>query len=202
MRVGRQLLAIAAVGWIGYGRIEAQSAQRFAVQGSVLYNGISGPAFEGLDDGKGFEAQVRYTPGALSFGLGFQYTSHGIGNPVFPDLHVRLFGPFFEPRYRIRIASEVVAPYISGRFSIMTVNYSEEAFSVTSRFLQMNAGGGLLVRVAPRVNLDIGATYGYDRLGSGTLKVTIGETTADNAVPKSSGGNIVIRVGLAIGIAG
>jgi hypothetical protein len=174
----------------------AQSAQAVSLQISGLYNGVIGDAFTGMGDGVGAEAQIRYTPGSLSIGAGFEYTNHG-----FTELEdVRLYGGFVEPRYRIHAGSNVVAPYLSARFSLLKVGFSGDDLSLSSSYIQLNGGGGLLFRLNSRVNLDLGATYGYNRLGDGTLtSKSGGGSRHQNA---SSGSNVVLRLGVAVGLAG
>jgi hypothetical protein len=178
-------------------RLDAQSAQAVSIQFSGLYNGVYGDVFTGLQDGFGGEGQIRYTPGALSIGAGFQYTNHGLDNR--PE-DTQLYGVFLEPRYRIHTGSNVVAPYASARLSLLKVGFSGGDLSLSSSFIQVNGGGGLLYRVGPRLNLDLGATFGYNRLGSGTLK----SEASGTAVPfeSSSGSNLVVRFGFAVGIGG
>lgn len=175
----------------------AQSAQAVSLQVSGLYNGVFGNAFFGLRGGTGVEAQVRYTPGSLSIGAGFEYTNHG--SDIRPE-NTRLYGGFVEPRYRIHAGSNVVAPYLSARFSLLKVGFSGGDLSLSSNFIQLNGGGGLLLRLNSRVNLDVGATYGYNRLGDGTLRSESGGGSVP--VESNSGSNVVLRLGLAIGLAG
>jgi hypothetical protein len=65
----------------------------------------------------------------------------------------------------------------------------------------VNGGGGLLYRLGPRLNLDMGATFGYNRLGSGTLRSKASPTRPE-AIQSSSGSNLVVRFGFAVGIGG
>jgi hypothetical protein len=178
-------------------RLDAQSAQAVSIQFSGLYNGVYGDVFTGLQNGFGGEAQIRYTPGALSIGAGFQYTNHGVENRP-EDAH--LYGAFLEPRYRIHTGSNVVAPYVSARLSLLKVGFSGGDLSLTSSFIQVNGGGGLLYRLAPRLNLDMGATFGYNQLGSGTLKSK--SAGSERPIESSSGSNLVVRFGFAVGIGG
>jgi hypothetical protein len=69
---------------------------------------------------------------------------------------------------------------------------------LTSTFLELNGGGGILVRLGPRINLDAGTTLGYNRLSGGLLKSQVD----NNAVRVTSqrGSNLVAHVGLAIGL--
>lgn len=202
MRRVRRLLVLALAGALTR-ELPAQSAQAISIQGSGLFNVVLGNVFTGLNDGVGAEAQVRYTPSAFSVGAGFQYTTHTLDSTLALAQTVQdaqLYGGFVEPRYRIYAGSNVVAPYISARFSLLKVGFSGNELSLSSSFLQMNGGGGLLVRLGPRVNLDVGATYGYGRLSKGTA--TFASTRTRQLVPSSSGSNIVARLGLAIGLGG
>jgi hypothetical protein len=178
-------------------RLDAQSAQAISIQFSGLYNGVYGDVFTGLQNGFGGEGQIRYTPGALSIGAGFQYTNHGLENRA---EDTQLYGGFLEPRYRIHTGSNVVAPYVSARLSLLKVGFSGGDLSLSSSFIQVNGGGGLLYRLGPRLNLDMGATFGYNRLGDGTL--TSKSTGSARHIDSSSGSNLVVRFGFAVGIGG
>jgi hypothetical protein len=177
--------------------LEAQSAQAVSVQVSGLYNGVFGDVFTGLQDGFGAEGQIRYTPGALSIGVGFQYTNHELEDRM---EDTRLYGGFLEPRYRIHTGSNVLAPYLSARLSLLKVGFSGGDLSLSSSFIQVNGGGGLLYRLGPRVNLDLGATFGFNRLGSGTLRSEASGTAV--SIDSSSGSNVVVRLGFAFGLGG
>lgn len=177
-------------------RIEAQSAQAISLQVSGLYNGVFGNVFTTLEDGWGGEAQLRYTPGALSVGAGFQYTVHGLEDRM---EETRLYGGFVEPRYRIHTGSNVIAPYVSARFSLLKVGFTGGDLSTSSNFIQLNGGGGVLYRMGPRINLDFGATFGYNRIGAGILR---SDTGTDRPFESSSGSNVVVRLGFALGLGG
>jgi outer membrane protein with beta-barrel domain len=177
--------------------LAAQSAQAVSVQVSGLYSGVYGDVFSGVKSGYGGEGQIRYTPGALSIGAGFQYTTHDVTGQT---EDIRFYGAFLEPRYRIHTGSNVVAPYVSARFSLLKVGFSGGDLELDSSFIQLNGGGGLLYRLGSRFNLDMGATFGYDRLGSGTL--TRKSTGGTAPITSDSGANLVVRLGLVLGIGG
>lgn len=188
----------------------AQTAQPLSVQFSGLYEGLAGDAFDDVRPGTGYEAQLRYTRGAWSIGLGYQTARHGYRYCALPSPggnclvtiagRIRGSGVFFEPRYVFDAGSDVFAPYVSGRFSIVKQNSSGDPlydFSVTGS--SANGGGGLLFRMTPRINFDLGGTLGYTRFSSyravdrQTGSVITGSTGA-------SGSNFVLRAGVAIGI--
>jgi hypothetical protein len=197
------LILLVAVTLLPSNRLAAQSAQAVSLQVSGLYNVVFGNVFQNLKNGLGGEAQIRYTPGALSFGVGFQYTTHD-WRPAQPgdpkSLDVRLYGAFIEPRYRIYTGSNVAAPYLSARFSLLKVGFSNPDFSLNSSFVQINGGGGLLYRLGSRLNLDMGATFGFNRVGDGELRSKSNGTF--EPFESSSGANLVVRVGFALGIGG
>src|ERR671933_556608 len=152
----------------------AQTAQPISLQLSALYEGLSRQAFEDVRPGVGVEAQLRYTRGAWSIGVGYQGVRHryrycalaASAGRCLADISGRISGSgvFFEPRYVFDAGSDVFAPYVSGRFSLVKQTADGDPiydFSVTGS--SANAGGGLLVRVTPRVNFDAGASVGYTR---------------------------------------
>ena len=64
----------------------------------------------------------------------------------------------------------------------------------------LNGGGGVLVEGQLRLNLDVGSTYGYTKFGNFVVR------NASNGLkvsgPSGSGSNLVVRIGLALGLAG
>jgi hypothetical protein len=194
------------------GRLHAQTAQPLSVQLSALYEGLWGDAFEDVRPGAGVEAQLRYTRGAWSVGLGYQAVRHryrycalaaGNGSCLAPvSGRITGSGIFLEPRYVLDAGSDRFAPYVSGRFSIVRQSDTGDPlydFSVTGS--SANGGGGLLFHVTPRVNLDAGATFGYTRFTSyRAVDKQTGEEFSGST--GASGSNFVLRVGVAIGIGG
>jgi hypothetical protein len=195
------------------GDARAQTAQPISVQVSGLYEGLAGDAFDDVQPGAGFEAQVRYTRGAWSVGVGYQMTRHRYRYCALPtssgvclaEIAGRISGSgvFLEPRYVLDAGSDVFAPYVSGRFSLVKQSATGDPvydFSVSGS--SANAGGGLLVRVTPRVNFDAGATVGYTRFSSfRSVERRTGAVLTD-AEGGRAGSNFVLRVGMAIGIGG
>jgi len=175
--------------------LEAQSAQPYSLQVSGLYNAILSGLLTNLQDGWGAEGQFRYTPGTLSVGAGFQSTHHELEDRT---EDAWLYGGFIEPRYRIYVGSNVVAAYASGRFSVLKMSFTGKDLSLSSIFMQLNGGGGLLIRLGARVNLDVGASFGFNRMGDGTLTSKVAGTEVP--VTSTSGSNAVIRLGLALGL--
>jgi hypothetical protein len=194
----------------------AQTAQKFAVQGSVLHEDGRGEAFNWVGDslnhvpgGFGAEAQLRYTASAVSWGAGIQMTRHSwieqfggsksctngeCSGPNF-DWKLDMIGVFLEPRYVLPVSSATFGPYLAARLALtrQTVNVSDVTGHATGE--TVNGGGGVLVRLAPRVNLDLGATYGYTHLGDFSF-----ENSPNDKSPNGNGTNLITRVGLAFGL--
>ncbi|MGQ0766743.1 MAG: outer membrane beta-barrel protein [Gemmatimonadota bacterium] len=180
----------------------AQSAQRWSIQVSGISVGAYGDAYEGLSNGLGLEGQVRLTPSVWSFGAGFQVSSHTFGLDDGSEESAVIAGIFFEPRLVFDVGSTSYAPYISGRISVLSqsadFDIPGETVSASSTGTQFNGGGGVLFRLSPRVNLDVGATFGV--INFGDFEVSAQGTTFTVEGSSGTGQNLVIRVGLAIGL--
>lgn len=183
--------------------LQGQSAQRLSVQASGLFVGTFGEAYEGLKAGPGIEAQVRYTPSAWSFGGGFQISSHDLDLEDFGSETVKLAGVFFEPRRVLDVGSSSFAPYVSARLAFLRQSADVEVqgtnVSLEASGTQINGGGGILVRMSPNVNLDLGATFGLIHFGDAKVEIPgQGSLTVDGT--SGNGQNLVIRAGVAIGL--
>ncbi len=182
------------------GLLAAQSAQRWSLQISGIGVGGSGDAFAGVSTGWGGEAQVRYTPSSFSLGIGFQFSRHDFDDPELAStVPVKYYGAFAEPRYVIDLHSSSLAPYLSARLAWLTqsADFQEFAASAKGSGFQVNGGGGVLVRLSSRMNLDLGATFGSIHFGDYIVKQN-GEELG--RVAGGNGTNFVGRVGIAIGL--
>jgi hypothetical protein len=198
----------------------AQSAQRWSIQASGLYVGVFGNAYDGLKAGVGGEAQVRLTPSLWSYGFGVQSSRHGLKQVN--GTNVSLLGAFFEPRRVFEIASGKYAPYVSARVAYLQQSAEFDAaqghiagnasglslsvqrlaaFKISASGFQGNIGGGVLTRLSPRVNLDLGATLGLIRFGDATLENN-GRSVGKFPGTSGTGQNLLVRAGVAIGLGG
>jgi Outer membrane protein beta-barrel domain len=198
----------------------AQSAQRWSIQASGLYVGVAGDAYDGLKSGPGAEVQVRVTPSLWSYGAGVQYSTHSITDG---DFTLSLSGVFFEPRRVFDVGSAKFAPYLSARVAYLSLAADFEDVSagairrtapevslavarratatISAGGVQGNVGGGVLMKLSPRVNLDLGATIGGIRFGKASLEVD-GRVIETSESVTGTGQNVVVRAGLAIGLGG
>lgn len=181
----------------------AQSASRFSIQASALYVGVFGKAFQGVKGGGGFEVQVRYNPSAFSIGAGYQASVHTMDFNG-QSQNVNFAGPFIEPRYVIDVHSRRAAPYVSGRLAFLqqTADVPVQGTTVhlSASGTQYNLGGGVLMRLSRRVNLDLGATYGRIHFNTVNASVPGAGTVQFNTGSSGGGENLVLRAGVAIGI--
>lgn len=178
----------------------AQSAQAFSIQGSLLHENGWGEAFnwpgvESMPGGFGAEAQLRYNSGsAISWGGGLQTTRHTWTDPEDNKWTLDMIGLFLEPRYVLPVGGSGFAPYLAARLALTRQSVDVVGISGSAIGQTINGGGGVLVRLAPRVNLDLGATYGYTRFGRFSFE------GSNTAFPNGSGTNLITRLGLAFGI--
>lgn len=199
MRFRFTVTALAAVACIS-SPLVAQSAQRWSIQASGLYVGVMGDAYSGLENGAGGEVQVRVTPSLWSYGLGAQYSSHELSQA--PGNSISLSGVFFEPRRVFDVGSARYAPYMSGRAAFLQQEADfGNGTTLTASGFQANIGGGVLTRLTPRVNLDLGLTVGAINFGDAELKQN-GQVQGTFSGTSGTGQNVVVRAGLAIGLGG
>jgi opacity protein-like surface antigen len=195
----KMLLVLAAIASLPH-VAAAQSAQTFSVQGSLLHENGWGEAFDwpGTEDmpgGFGGEVQIRYNPGsAISWGGGLQTTRHSWNDLQDDEWTLDMIGIFLEPRYVLAVGSSQFAPYLAARLALTRQSIDVAGISGNATGQTINGGGGVLIRLASRVNLDVGATYGYTRFG----RFSFDET--NTAFPNGSGTNLITRVGLAVGL--
>ncbi len=196
------VLAIALLG-VGVASAQAQSARRFSLQASALYVGMFGSAFEGVKDGAGLEVQGRYNPSAFSIGAGFQASAHSMDFDGSSET-VNFGGGFIEPRYVIDIGSPQAAPYVAARIAYLRqtadVSVSGTPVHLSAGGTQLNLGGGVLARLSPAVNLDIGATYGRIHFAEVKADVPGYGTQVFDTGSSGGGQNLVVRLGVAVGI--
>ena len=172
------------------GVVSAQSAQMLSLQFSGLGAIPFGGTLDNVSEGFGWEAQLRVNPSAFSLGAGVEQTFHEVVNNEART--ITMFGGFLEPRYVIDFGSDNAVMYLSGRAAVSQIEFEEGTFSSTGTGYTLNGGGGFLVRLGDRANLDLGATVGYKDLGI----VDLPAGTFD----LGTGSNVVGRVGLALGI--
>ena len=187
------LLALASIALLAL-PASAQTGSRVSLQISGLGSIPFGGGLSEVEPGAGFEAQLRYSPGAFSIGGGFETSFHKISDT---DREVRLSGAFIEPRYVIDTGSESVAPYLSARLAVSQVRFTVARFQENANGFTLNAGGGLLFILSSRVNLDLGLTFGVKDLGEATVP-----SDPPTVFDLGSGQNVIIRVGLAFGLGG
>lgn len=148
-------------------RVGAQSAQKYALQFSVL-----GTSFQGSDGsnigGQGFEPQFRFNRvyasesfGALSIGIGGQYTQHSSGGD-----ELTITGAFLEPRWVPNTSSTRFFPYLAGRLAALQQSNN---FGTSSGGYAVGAGAGLAVKLTRTVNLDGGVALVRQKFGDFTL---------------------------------
>jgi hypothetical protein len=179
-----------------------QSAQRFSVQGSALSENVYGDAFQWTENGKlpagfGGELQLRVnTASPFSIGAGVQGTWHSWDDDEGDQWKLRMVGAFLEPRYILPGGNSVV-PYLSARLALTSLKLEIPCCEISGDATgkTINGGGGFLIKLTSRLNLDVGATFGYTSFGDFEFNNSPGTGFATG-----SGTNLIGRVGLAFGL--
>ncbi|MCU0634213.1 MAG: hypothetical protein MUE41_05010 [Gemmatimonadaceae bacterium] len=186
--------ALAAVTAVGH----AQSAQPVSLQLSVLGTAIdNGPTNIG---GIGVEPQVRFnwlksaSRGVISVGIGGQWTRHTSGND-----EITIAGVFLEPRWVFPVNSERFAPYGALRLGVLQQRSTIDLGRVgvwegNSIGNALGGGGGFVVRLTPRVNIDIGGAIVRQQFGELTLPSNIGTIYGDGVL------TYAVKAGFTVGL--
>ena len=159
--------------------LSAQTDQPFALQVS----GVAQDADQNFIGRElGVEGQIRWTRGAWSFGAGVQFTSNGdatsnMGGAF--DYDANTLGLFLEPKFVVLVFADRFGLYVSSRVAVSRMTESEvgtrqgpptgapEAYSAegTRTGFAAHLGLGLLIRLTPRVNVDLGGYWGVIQWG-------------------------------------
>jgi len=140
------------------GTLHAQNAQPYAAQVSALFTTIrAGSASVG---GAGVELQQRFnrlyateTFGAVSLGLGGQFTTHTTARD-----RLEIAGVFVEPRWVPATGLVDVFPYLSARLAVQRLAGEFEFVESGNSFgAAIGVGGGCAVKLTRRINIDAGA---------------------------------------------
>jgi hypothetical protein len=164
----------------------AQTAQRWSIQLSALGVELTSvDANNQLRFGGGLELQARYNPSALSIGFGFQTTRHTLENDLLARrATVTYTGAFVEPRLILGSLGNFLAFYAATRFMLLNAKFDIGTVETKVDGAAFAGGGGILVRIADRLNAELGATAGKEYYNRNT----------------EDGTTIVTRLGLALGL--
>ncbi len=168
MRTARcAALVVLAVILVAPHAAAAQSAQAYAAQASALFTTIR--AGTTTVSGAGVELQQRFSRlyatesfGALSLGIGLQYTVHSKVQD-----RLKIAGIFLEPRWVPATGSSRFFPYLSARLAAQRMTGEFQfAEGGQANGSAVGAGGGLAIRLSRQVNLDAGAQLVRQQFGS------------------------------------
>jgi hypothetical protein len=180
--------------------LAAQSAQQFSFQASALYTTVAFAA-GASSGGAGTEAQLRYNPGRLSVGAGYQVSWHSWGAD-----DMRLTGVFLEPRLAVGLGSDRRAFYVAARGAYLrSLNTWRGSFPLGPVFAVngygYGGGAGVLVFFSPRINLDLGAAYLRQTLDSKFFDdARCGAGSRDCKVSFDPINGYVLKAGVTIGL--
>lgn len=181
--------------------LHAQLLSTWSAQGSGLFGGYGGDdSFRGVDEGWGFEAQLRWRISSLwSLGCGFQGTYHDF---IGFQGQARFEGVFCEPRRVIDFGSKKVYPYLAVRTAYMYRNYNDSTdFDASSNGFIGNVGAGVMVSLGRwtrnyPVVLDLGGSAGYASFARIARVLPNGVVFTRSS---ATGYNGLLRAGVSIG---
>jgi hypothetical protein len=182
----RALLALCLTVLAAPPAADAQTAQTWSIQLSALGVELTSvDADNQLRFGGGIELQARYNPSALSIGFGFQTTRHTLENDLLARrATVTYTGAFVEPRLILGSLGNFLAFYAATRFMLLNAKFDLGTVETKVDGAAFAGGGGILVRIADRLNAELGATAGKEYYNRNT----------------EDGTTIVTRLGLAVGL--
>ena len=193
--------------------LSAQVTQRLSIEAAGLYQRLNGSLEPQTDPGTGYEAQVRYTSGGWSIGLGVDYLQHErrlvtlTGSPptvVIKSGDADFVGAFVEPRLPLGRPGGTVVPYLMLRagyaratpeIDIGTGGVSNVVEAAVDA-VTWNAGIGAAIRLVRFVGLDLSLSGGVTKWKSHDDRIAGAQALIDGSV---SEGNFMGRVGLSFG---
>ena len=152
----------------------------------------------------GVEGQLRLTEGAGSVGLGVRATSFERAEDEINDSlswDASSLGFFVEPRFVVGVLGDRVSLYVLGRLASDRLSANESgfrsdglgsspvAYSVEGSLTSFAGylGSGLLIRLTPHVNLDLGSVEGIPRWGHDRPPIVVPPTVLVQRPPEAWG---------------
>lgn len=186
MKIHRAFMAAALLAAAAVPAAAQVASPKFSLEPAAYYATVSGDDFEGIDAGIGFDVQGRVKLTALSLGLGYQRSSHGIEG-IEEDAVVS--GIFVEPRYEIPSAA-AFKPYLTARLGRITQSVEGNGSELKASGFAFGAGAGVTLPLAGNVRLNTSASWNSMSFGEMELD---GDQIPDS---KTSGSSLALRVGM------
>lgn len=167
-------------------------AQGFSFGASGMYAALNGADFNGVNAGLGGDLQFRYHAArGFSIGAGVQYTSHGVDG-FSENYGVRAF--FADARYAFeRPSSPSVTPYLGARVGLAHLGISSGGTDLTANGTALGPAGGMLIRLTPTTQLDVGIVWFAVHFGNYSLN------GSEQANTDTNGSALALRAGVTIG---
>lgn len=167
-------------------------AQSFSFSGAGLYATLSGADFDGVNAGLGGDVQLRYHAArGISIGGGVQYTSHSVDGI---NENFGVTGFFADARYAFQGGSSLsVTPYLGARVVLTHYSISSSGSDLKASGTAFGPAGGMLIRLTPATQLDVGLVWYSVHFGDAELNGTTQSGTDSN------GSSLALRAGVVIG---
>lgn len=179
--------ALAAVLLLSSAPLAAQSRELVSLQvsGEVVFPTESYGVLE-ANATLGWEAQARLTFGRFSVGAGYQRSQVFKSDASVGDITATLSVGFLEPRYVLGVFGNVAAPYLAARIGYggLLIRSPSDLIRSTENSFIYGGGAGVILQVAQRVGIDVGAQY----------------FVADFTGGQGSAGYFLTRLGVSVGL--
>ncbi|MGH7674697.1 MAG: outer membrane beta-barrel protein [Gemmatimonadales bacterium] len=157
-----------------------------------LMAALGGDDFELADNGFGGEVSVWFPAGtSFTIGGGAHYTSHGLDGT---DESLSVVGIFVEPRYRFQ-AGGTVKPYVAARVAWARESATTPLGDASATGFYFGAGGGLMIPVGAKVDLDFELLFNAVSFGDVELDGSTQSNTDSNGTALVARVGIVFRLG-------
>jgi hypothetical protein len=169
---------------------QRRSTPTLSLEGGGVYAAYRGDGFRNTNDGPGFAVQGNLGVSLFALGVGYVRTEHDVAGS---DDDAVVSGVFVEPRLALPIAYGNFTPYLLGRVAWLDQTVGTGAGRVESTATALGGGAGLLLWIAPGVQINTSATY-YG------MRLTGDEDDAGRE--RRGGSGVDLRLGLSLGATG
>jgi hypothetical protein len=167
---------------------ERRSRPTLSLEGGGIYCAIGSGGDGALGDGFGFDAQANVGIAAFSLGVGYQRATQRIEG--FSERAV-YDGIYLEPRLALPLGYGNFTPYLAGRLGRARVA-TPDGVGGGGTGTWLGGGGGVLVSVAPGVQLNLAGMWSHVDLSSRT-------SVEDGTNLDGGGSGVLLRAGLVLG---
>jgi hypothetical protein len=168
---------------------ERRARPSLSVEGAGLYSAINAGGGGALGDGFGFDVQGNVGVSAFSLGVGYQRATQSIDGVSRRAVYD---GVYLEPRLALPLGYGSFTPYLAGRVGRVRLT-TPDAVSGGGTGTWIGGGGGVLVSVAPGVQLNLAGMWARVNLSDRD------DVALDGRLVEGAGNGVLLRAGVVLG---